>query len=245
MGTSGIFFNTLYDVAVAVKEALGSLSPEFYFQHRALTLDVENSPLAEISPTHILLLGKNINSFVIPSIPLPTSKRIPIGEVRKFLRAMSTSFLRLNHLGICYAVPHIQTEVERYKKLVGQHKMFHLYEEESESSTERWYFIGNINHWEAPMFEIVLKKSGNTHDVWIPHVQIDLDTNLSIAALENMTTRYLGEGFIKWRLDVPGLGTVLAMGILGDVNGTKIVLGLGTNKRNAEYLRTNLLKVVL
>src|SRR3989344_1256210 len=55
------------------------------FSHRALTLDVENIPLAEISPTHILLLGKNINSFVIPSIPLPTSKRISIGDMHRFM----------------------------------------------------------------------------------------------------------------------------------------------------------------
>ena len=76
---------------------------------------------------------------------------------------------------------------------------------------------------------------------WIPHFQIDIDTNQSIEELKKATAKYLNPNFFGWELDIPNHGVVLAMGQLGNIYGSKIYLGVGTNLRETENHRKNIL----
>ena len=57
-------------------------------------------------------------------------------------------------------------------------------------------FIGNLESWENPLFEIVLTESKTPLCTeWIPHFQIDLDTRLNIEELEFLTKESLERRF--------------------------------------------------
>jgi len=140
-----------------------------------------------------------------------------------------------------YACPNINKELDYFKKfLIGTD--FKLYEEKSDNPAQRWFFIGNLENWEHPLFELVMtehKKSITTE--WIPHFQIDIDSTQSINELKKLTDKYLKPDFFSWELNIPNCGVVLAMGQLGNISGTKIYLGIGTNRRDTEYHRKNIL----
>ncbi len=57
--------------------------------------------------------------------------------------------------------------------------------------------------------------------------------------MKKATTKYLKPNFFDFELNIPNHGVVLAMGQLGNINGTKIYLGIGTNLRGTEYHRKN------
>lgn len=118
-----------------------------------------------------------------------------------------------------------------------------LYEEPSGDQNTRWIFIGDTLDWQAQLFEIVLTKERvNSENEWRPHFQIDVDTNLDEISLDKLLIKHFGTRFIKWKMTIPSYGTVLCMGMLGSVEGTKIYLGIGTSLRNTKYHRQQILK---
>jgi hypothetical protein len=120
-----------------------------------------------------------------------------------------------------------------------------LFEEKSGSKISKWLFIGDTENWENPLFELVLNsKITPSLKAWIPHFQIDLDTNLSTEELETLVQKHFGYKFFSWKLNIPNYGVVLAMGMLEEINGMKVYLGLGTNLRNTKYHRENILKLL-
>lgn len=170
------------------------------------------------------------------------SREIFCHDWEKFLIDMGNSFVRLNHLGISYACNAFETEIFQYKNSLTNTK-FSLYEEPSGKSNAKWLFIGNTIDWQSPLFEIVLTKNApETENTWLPHFQIDIDTTLNQNKLEKKLTQCFGSDFVQWKLDIPHYGVVLVMGMLGSIDGTKIYLGVGTNLRNTQYHREQILK---
>ena len=53
----------------------------------------------------------------------------------------------------------------------------------------------------------------------LPHFQIDIDTKLTTNEIEFLTKKYLKDGFINWKLNIPNFGIVLEMGELGNISG--------------------------
>ncbi len=194
--------------------------------------------LFEISPTSAKLLGKHgVSAKLKPSEP--STKRAMIGdaELRAFFEAISDSVVRLNHLGISYSCTSINQEIGELTKLL-EGSGLHLYQEPAESKYERWFFIGDRTQWEEPLFEVVMSESRQHYtNEWVPHFQIDLDTNLSIEQLQTMTDKHLGKEFFKWLFDIPDYGVVLGTGRLADIYGTKVYLALGTRLRGTEWHR--------
>ncbi|OGH12241.1 MAG: hypothetical protein A2857_00550 [Candidatus Levybacteria bacterium RIFCSPHIGHO2_01_FULL_36_15] len=171
-------------------------------------------------------------------------KKYNVDKFSCFLSNISNNFVRLNHLGISFNCEDLDNEVEHIKSSVLRNSL-KLFEEESNDFTQRWLFIGNVSNWKNSLFEIVLNKRNKDINFWIPHFQIDVDTTLTIEQIRKITNKVFGPGFIKWELDVPDYGVVLAMGILENINGTKIALGIGTNLRNTKFHREELLKLVI
>lgn len=210
---------------------------------KSAILQIDSNPLVKINEESILLLGnENINRRIFPASLKMASSNVDFSDLNNF--CSNIDVVRLNHLGVSYSCRDIGEELGYYKKL-SLESGFKLYEEKSGMTNQRWFFLGNLKSWEYPLFEIVLTESRSPLiNEWIPHFQIDIDTNQSYEELENMTTKYLKADFFSWKLDIPNYGIVLAMGKLGNINGTKIYLGMGTKLRDTKFHRNKLLKEV-
>ncbi|QQS38390.1 hypothetical protein IPM62_03320 [Candidatus Woesebacteria bacterium] len=207
----------------------------------SIKLLVENNQLAEITTNHVFLCGHDItNKLFAKSDKL--DKKIKLEELAIFFSRTSDSFLRLNHIGISYAVADINSEVSLIKSFL-LNTYFNLYEEPSGDPNTKWLFVGDTANWESSLFEIVLTEDiNNSENLWRPHFQIDIDTKLKQGELENHLIDCFGKDFIQWKLNIPGYGIVLEMGMLGSVQGTKIYLGVGTNTRNTQFHREKILQ---
>jgi len=156
--------------------------------------------------------------------------------VSGFLKGLEGRIKRLNHTGISYYVFDIESEKNKITKKAKDFGL-NVYEEESGLENETWLFVGDAEQSEDPMFEIVLVEGpGNSEDSWKPHIQIDLDTDLTIEEIEE-AKKELGPNIDTWELDVPEVGPVLWMANLGSTGGARILLGLGTNSRNTRWHR--------
>lgn len=197
-----------------------------------------NIDLLKLTPTDIFLGNHNFQGDLVSE---KTGNEINMkGNFSFFLESISKSIIRLNHLGISYFCEDIEKEIALLKKVTASNDL-PLYEEKSGFSSQKWLFTGDFSNWQNSLFEIVLNKGNHIkRDYWRPHFQIDIDTSLSIDEIKKMTDKYLEKDFIRWQLDIPDYGTVLAMGVLGEVNGTKIALGIGTSLRDTEYHRKHL-----
>lgn len=192
--------------------------------------------LFSVSNDALVLLKKtNINN----KISLNKSKKSnPLEEKKlmKIVKKISDKVIRLNHLGIGYNCSNPKQEIKKYFKHLGEN--FRIYEEISENKFVKWYFVGNLKDVEAPIFEIVLTKDYNKEDKWSPHFQIDIDTNFNSNELLKIVKDF------DWKLNMPNGEIILGMKIFGEVDGTKIILGISTKNRDFLYHRKNLLKEV-
>lgn len=207
---------------------------------KSATLHIDGGPLIEINEKSILLLGKvDISKKIFPASQKKALTHTNFEQLKEFCSKIDV--VRLNHLGVSYSCADINEELDYLKKLSFETGL-KLFEEKSGMDKQRWFFLGNSNSWEYPLFEIVLTESKKSLiNEWIPHFQIDIDTNHSFNELNNLTTKYLRADFFGWKLDIPNYGVVLAMGSLGNINGTKIYLGLGTKLRDTKFHRNKLL----
>ncbi len=212
------------------------LTPDSYI------LKTGNAYLTGINHKDILLAQK---LSLLSKIQTTNTKTdiLASNKVRDFLKVIEPKFVRLNHVGISYFCNDLQEELKVYKNaLLGTG--LRIYQEQSESVNEKWLFIGDTNDWEAPLCEIVLNFSQTDYyKEWVPAFQVDIDTTFTMQELEDIAIRHCGDNFWKWKLDVPDYGVILAMAILGEINGTKITLGVGTNLRNTKGHRVSMKEV--
>jgi hypothetical protein len=191
--------------------------------------------LLELNDESIKLCGTDITHKIMAEKD-KYNKAILKEEWLNFLGELGGSYVQLNHLGISYACKDLDREVSYYKNLVSAWGL-NLYEESSDDLNARWLFVGDITDLQTQLFEIVLTKDQtNPENNWRPHFQIDIDTDLDEESLDKLLTKYFGPKFIQWKLSFPNYGTVLSMGMLGCVKGTKIYLGTGTCLRKRQIL---------
>lgn len=211
--------------------------------HESLTLQIEKNSLVEISDRSIKILGKeDISSKISIASKEIISRHIDFEQLKKF--CTNIDFLRLNHFGVSYSCPDISKELEHLKKLLHTTD-FKLFEEKSNINGQRWFFLGNPENWRDPLFEIALTESKEPlRNKWIPHFQIDIDTDKSFEELRNLSEKFFGADIFDWKLDIYNYGIVLTMCQLGNICGTKVYLGLGTKLRNTKSHRKELLTAI-
>ena len=201
----------------------------------SLAVKTTNGVFVEITKDKVLLANINLLKKLVPN----TTKTdiLESQKIRAFLKEINPFFIRLNHVGISYYCENPLQEIEVYKNILKNTKL-KIYQEQSESTDEKWYFIGNKTNYETPLCEIVLNSATNDwYKDWLPAFQIDIDTSLSMEEIEKISEKYFGNNFWKWKLDIPNYGVVLAMAIIGQINGIKLTLGFGTKLRNIKHQR--------
>ncbi len=222
------------------------LSDRFlYLDNEKLSIQIEGNSLLEVNEESILLLGlKDIEKRILPSKPFLSSSIFESVNLDNFFSELGNSVTLFNHMGISYVCSDFDKEIFKLKNIISG-SIFKIYEEDSGDPNQRWFFIGNKDNWQSPLFELVMTKSSKPFtNQWIPHFQIDIDTDLSIKELENLASRHLKDNFFNWKLDIPNHGVVLVMGELANINDTKIYLGLGTNLRDTHLHRTEILREI-
>ena len=201
----------------------------------------DGSPLVSISNTAILINQTDFNDRLIPSRPSKLKNKIETSVLNAFINdILSASEVKLNHFGVSYYCTDLDVEVSNIKKLLGDNE---LYEESTESPSARWLFVGNVGRPSEPLFELVLNERKNpTLSSWTPHFQIDIDTALPYVDLQKVIKDHFGDNWIKWNIDVENWGVPLVVGRLCSIDGLKVYLGIGTNKRGREWHRKEALK---
>ena len=199
------------------------------------------STLVKIDQASIMLPGSYNAEDHILIEKKEKKNTVLLNKLRVFLKELSPSIIRLNHIGIGYTCKDPKIESKKYCETVVKSN-FKLYEEQSINEFVKWYFIADLSDCEPPIFEIVLTKSKKLFlDDWNPHFHIDIDTNLSPDELKELVKSVFGTEF-DWVFDTPDWGFVMGMKLLGSVGGTKIWIGVSTKIRNVKYHRENLLK---
>ena len=235
----------LNEVIISILRDLNNLKNEnimkyLLAENGIVTIKIDGSKLVEITADEIILNGENLEEKIL----CENKDKIPtkIHNFTPFLKEISHSITRLNHIGISYFCENIDKEIGTYEKIL-ENSNFKIYEGESGKARSRWFFIGDKNDWNSPLFEIVLNENNGTLvDEWKPHFQVHIDTKFTIDEIENLTRKYFGHDFFKWKLDTPGYGIVCAMGFLGEIGCSKICLGIGFRNGSTEEYRKNGLK---
>ena len=213
-------------------------------KQEGISLQVGKEPLFTLSPSAFLFLGKvNLND----KLGVKNQKGADFlkeKEYAAFLKEIVSSIRRLNHLGVGYFCQDSAGEIAILKGCLKD-TPFHLFEEKSGLANSRWLFVGNRAVFENPLLEIVLeKRKASWQDKWFPHFQIDLDLALTFEEIRQIADKYFGQEFFRWELKVANKGTVLGMGWLGEIEGLKIRLDLGSSLRKTDYHRQVLLKEI-
>ncbi|MEI8061502.1 MAG: hypothetical protein WCG99_04425 [Candidatus Berkelbacteria bacterium] len=231
----------LAKIALFVYNLVRDISADHNQQGETFKLVSGGNAFLELDGKSIKLCGSDVIHKIVAKRS-KFSKPLVEESWRNFIKELGSSFVSLNHLGINYACENFEQEISYYKQLISGSGLS-IYEELSGEQNVRWLFIGDTSNWQNQLFEVVLTEDQiNLENDWRPHFQIDIDTNLDESSLDKLLTKYFGPDFTQWKMTIPDYGTVLSMGMLASIEGTKIYLGTGTSLRNTKYHREQELK---
>ncbi len=239
------FNHTVLQLTQTVRNILGKKAGGLSAGAGIAILAVNGAPLLSITPRYIRIAALRDVDQLKTRTDLPTTKVVDQEAFQSAINTLSPHIVRLNKLGIDCISDDFERDtaclekcLEKSKELTSKGSV-HLYEEEQINPREKWLSMGNTDNWYDPLLEIVLSKKNGPHRL-SPAFLMDFDTNLSFKELKALLEPFYGPDFFQWKLDVPNIGTVLAIGKIGDINGRKITLGFGTNLRNTEWQREHL-----
>ena len=173
--------------------------------------------------------------------PLPDAF-VSMGDFGIFVDGLMKKEIKgLDHVGFCYTTDSQENELTRIKKAL-QRSPFYLYEMKS-TDIAKWYFIGDRSHSLDPMVELLPAPTNNEPDLpfWMPHVQIDMETQYTAAGISEMIHEIFGNARKpQFQID-PGSGVYAVRFWLGTVSGVNVMLDIGTNIVDLEWVRKNML----
>jgi hypothetical protein len=147
----------------------------------------------------------------------------------------SGKYKGINHIGFCYQVDSKQKEVFRILQLIKDSE-FHTYEEPSNDETE-WIFVGEDNQRDSPLIELALhegKSQDGEVDYWLPHIQIDIDTDFSPEEVTKIIRQFIHSPKTTLSFKINGIVYFKRVRI-GCLEGINIFLDIATNNRNPYY----------
>lgn len=185
-----------------------------------------------------------INSIYKVNIsPLPDTKP-NLHELSAFISKLTdkNAIIRLNHIGICYKTESQIAERKLLAKEIANTNL-NLYEEPS-NDKGLWLFVGDTTKWDDPLLELLPVEDTTDEWVnyWLPHFQIDIDTNLDHGINENLVIETFTGNIKPIRITVIDGVTYTIRIRLGIVDGVNIDLDIATNARNVEYARKHILQ---
>lgn len=217
---------------------LSVLKTMFKVLSRNEELVFQDKNLFEFSETEISIPTGNILPSLIKHKSKLSDQFIDLELLKQLIDTLTIdqSIIRLNHIGFCYKVDSQEKEKERLIDLMKQTD-FHLYQEKS-NDDGLWLFIGDTNNWEKPMIELVPVEKTNDKwvDYWLPHIQVDIDTNLTTKEIENRISSVFGNAIKPYLISIERV-VYIVRNYLGTIEGININFDLATSARNVKLLR--------
>ncbi len=199
--------------------------------------------LLSIKNGAILTPAGDANSLFSYRRSNPENRFTDTGRLRSLIARLSddNSLVRLNHIGFCYKAGSVGEERRRLAALVKGTGMG-LYEEPS-NDEGAWFFIGDAQSWEDMMVELIpVEKTNDPHaDYWLPHIHIDIDTNLGENEISGHISSFSGNELKPFPISINGT-IYIVRSRLGSIDGVNIMLDLATKSRNVRYQRLHLLR---
>jgi len=140
-------------------------------------------------------IGNTEHTFELPQSQKQWDSRQ--GMLWQVLDSLWTNNISLNHVGIGYNTEDIDEEVKKIVDIVksSSHKIYE--DPEGKKENMRRLFVGDAEK-NNPMFEIVLPDK----ELQIrPHMQFDVDTDLSPEEIQERVSNYFGEKMLQWYMD--------------------------------------------
>lgn len=213
-------------------QGLFPLGQYWQFSDSQIRLSDGNTNYLTIESAKINLFGIDILSKLKSK---ETSSENNFDVYFRFINRIKNNIVKLNHLGFGYPVENVDTELTAYRnRLFGD---FTIVEEKSDDmANNRWFFIKHQTNRLVIKVELVLYPTRKYHD-YFPQFQLDIDTNLSYKSILEITNTLFGNNFFFWKYDIPNYGVIMVMGKIGQINGVKILLGVGTNLRKPQAFK--------
>lgn len=191
----------------------------------------DNQVFASITKQQILLGNTDISNKISDNKGCTNQAIFPKATV--LIEKISPFVTSLNHIGISYVTKNMNEELCNLVDFVKT-TPFHLYEEKSSVKSAKWFFVGDKTKPNNPMFELVLNQPNTIQQDWYPHFQIDVDTTLKAKELSTITSAIFSDSTTSFKKNY------LQLFVLGQIDGIKIVIGIGTNTRQILKQRQNL-----
>lgn len=147
-------------------------------------------------------------------------------------------YKRLNHIGFCYKVKSKEDEITRIGDIISQTE-FSAFQEPS-NDDGAWIFVGKLANVESTLLEFLPNEGGTSdkwEDYWLPHIHVDIDTNLSPDEISHLTRKYTNNPHIPYSIKIDGVCYIQRVR-LGCHSGVSFYLDMGTNNRDINYRRT-------
>lgn len=238
--------NTLHTILIDIFRIL-SFNPKLNF------IDNNSIKIETSKSDNLLTLSTNTISVPIPNFYQTFSNRksklkdkiVDLKPVQQFVEKLSkeNKFIRLNHVGFCYEVDSTEEEVKRIISSVKSNSL-HVYEEPS-NDRARWLFVGDLTSWSDPLIEFLPIEQSNEPwiEYWLPHVQIDIDTELTANEIQGYIKYFFKNEITPYNIVIDGT-TYIVRCRLGSTEGVNINLDLATIKRDVKYHRENVLREI-
>lgn len=209
--------------------------------------------IIDYSPKFLTLKNNQIITPIGDFYPIIIKRKSPLenepanfDQLTNLVNSLRSNIVRLNHVGFGYQVASKIEEESRLIQLVKKTKL-HLYEESS-SDESIWLFLGNTKNWQQPMIEISpidkITRWKRWQNYWLSVFHFDIDTRLTSKQILPLVNKIYGEGFEPHLIAVDGI-TYAVRHRLGIIDGVNIFFDIGTNSRNVEYFRKNILKQLI
>lgn len=192
-----------------------------------ITSTVLTTPVTEIT-----------NQIFRDKSPLPDTF-VSTADLAKLVDRITKRVNGLDHIGFCYTTQSHEKELVNIKQALHD---LHLYEMTS-NDLAKWYFVGDRNNWRDPMVELLptLLNVDPQLPYYLPHIHINIETTLGWVEIENMMKEIFRDTRLPAKFSHPTYGVYSMRLWLGTVSGVNIMLDIGTNVNNLQWIRAHML----
>lgn len=208
-------------------------------------VSITDTKLLSLTDSEIITPIGDMIPLLVNKLSVLEDEFIDLDLLRRLISKLSESdsVIGLDHIGYCYKVDSLEKEKQRVAKLV-KNSSFHLFQEPSNDDS-LWLFIGNLENWQNQVIELVPVEKTNDRwvDYWLPHIQIDIDTNRSGVEIEGIVKTVCSNAIRPFSLAI-GNTVYIVRNRLGTIDGVNIMLDLATASRKVEVLRKKVWKQI-
>ncbi|MFO0704041.1 MAG: hypothetical protein U0525_04945 [Patescibacteria group bacterium] len=198
---------------------------------------------------NILVNGLDISSILSRNLSPLEDKVEDFSRIQSFIALSKTRkfHINLNHVGFCYKSDNIEHEKATLLSFAKANNLY-LYHETSHGF-DPWFFVGSKIDKTLPMIEflpttIIPEYWQSSVDMWLPQIQIDIDTTIKADELEPFIRSVFDNNLLMFRLfEVDNMPVVYRVR-LGVLDGVNINLDIGSDLRDTNNYRTKTLKLI-